>query len=102
MESSRVGSQILGNCKSKGIPRSALFGVFASQDEAATARLCDLRTILIGDITFDITQVLPSAHYVGGCQTGRKKLMLSDVVVNDSLGASVEAKAQALVALFWL
>jgi len=65
MESSRVGSQILGNCKSKGIPRSALFGVFASQDEAATARLCDLRTILIGDITFDITQVLPSAHYVG-------------------------------------
>src|SRR5438552_12916160 len=27
--------------------------------------LCDLRTILIGDITFDITQVLPSAHYVG-------------------------------------
>src|SRR5439155_1373672 len=36
-----------------------------SQNEAATARFCDLLTILIGDITFDITQVLPSAHYVG-------------------------------------
>src|SRR5205823_7963568 len=31
MESSSVGSQILGTCKSKGVPRSALFGVFASQ-----------------------------------------------------------------------
>jgi SCP-2 sterol transfer family len=39
--------------------------VFASQNEAATARVCDLLTILIGDITFDITQVLPSTHYVG-------------------------------------
>jgi hypothetical protein len=48
-----------------GVPRSALFRVFASQNEAATARFCDLRTILIGDITFDITQVLPSAHYMG-------------------------------------
>src|SRR5206468_8056455 len=65
MESSRVESQILGNCKNKGVPRSALFCVFASQNEAATARSCDLLTILIGDITFGITQVLPSAHYVG-------------------------------------
>src|SRR6266581_8548942 len=65
MESSRVESQVLGSCKSKAVLRSALFGVYASQNEAATARFCDLLTILIGDITFDITQVLPSAHYMG-------------------------------------
>jgi hypothetical protein len=65
MESSHVGSRIPGNWKNKGVPRSALFCVFASQNEAGTARFCDLLTILIGDITFDITQVLPSTHYVG-------------------------------------
>ena len=32
------------------------------------------------------------------CQTGRKKLMLSDVVVNDSLGSRVEAKAMPIAA----
>src|SRR6266516_1253369 len=55
----------VGNWKNKGVRRSALFCVFASQNEAATVRFCDLLSILIGDIRFDITQVLPSAHYVG-------------------------------------
>jgi hypothetical protein len=52
MESSRVGRGFWGIGKIKGVPRSTLFCVFASQNEAATARFCDLLTILIGDITF--------------------------------------------------
>ena len=103
MESSRVESQILGNCKNKGVPRSALFCVFASQNEAATARFCDLLTIVIGNITFDITQVLPSAHYMGFRTQLRlpdrpEEVDVHDVVVNDSLGASVEAKAMPIAA----
>src|SRR5207253_7156442 len=56
-----------------------------------------------GAITFAITQVLPSAHYMGFRTQLRlpdrpEEVDVHDVVVNDSLGASVEAKAMPIAA----
>src|SRR2546422_11182880 len=82
---------------------SPLSCVFAAQDESSRVCFGNLSTVLIGNLTLNIAHVLSPVDNTGlGPQPHlpyrRKKLMPSVIVVKDSSGASVDAKAMPIAA----